>query len=166
MQCNLTACADIFGVSLNTIRAWIRKGCPVVSQGKSGKPWVVETSEVRLWREDIVAMDAMGDVESLNFDEAKRQKMAAEAAIAQIQLKQMRRELVLIEDVVDVLGNTAARIRSRLLALKTRLGAQLGLDENQKLGLERGIDECLAELSEGVGAFVDEGAAGESAAAA
>ncbi len=43
--------AKAFGVSLTTIGAWIRKGCPYVEDGGNGKPWKFRLSDVAHWRE-------------------------------------------------------------------------------------------------------------------
>jgi len=37
--------ADVFGVSLPTVDAWVRQGCPSDQQGGRGREWVFDTAD-------------------------------------------------------------------------------------------------------------------------
>jgi|GEM_PF-1918264 len=50
---NRTQLAETFGVSLPTIDAWIRKGCPYVEKGGNGKAWQFRLQDVARWREKM-----------------------------------------------------------------------------------------------------------------
>lgn len=50
---NRAQLAETFGVSLPTVDAWIRKGCPYVQKGGNGKPWQFRIQEVVRWREKM-----------------------------------------------------------------------------------------------------------------
>ena len=44
-QVTRQALADVFGVSLPTIDAWVRKGCPFVEKGGRGQEWQFNTAQ-------------------------------------------------------------------------------------------------------------------------
>ena len=48
-QVTRQALADVFGVSLPTIDAWVRKGCPFVEKGGRGQEWQFNTAQVSKW---------------------------------------------------------------------------------------------------------------------
>jgi phage terminase Nu1 subunit (DNA packaging protein) len=47
---NRAELASLFEVSLPTVDAWVRKGCPVVERGGRGREWKFHFSEVFNWR--------------------------------------------------------------------------------------------------------------------
>lgn len=159
--------AKCLGVSLPTVTSWVRKGCPYVEKGSKARPWIFNTASVIAWREDQAALNAVGDTASLDIDEARRRKLAAEAAMVELDLSKRRGEVIEIEEVAGVVGDDYANVRAKLLALPTKLAPQLiGIEdpaECQAL-IERGVAEALEELtadgiySSDVPDFEDQGA--------
>ena len=47
---NRAELATLFEVSLPTVDAWVRKGCPVVERGGRGREWKFHFAEVFNWR--------------------------------------------------------------------------------------------------------------------
>lgn len=41
---------DIIGVSLPTIRSWLKKGLPYVQAGSNGKEWIFDPPNAIQWR--------------------------------------------------------------------------------------------------------------------
>ena len=150
MELSKADLARMYGVSLPCIGQWIGKGCPFVSKGGPGKQWVFNSADVLAWREDQVAQQAMGDTRSLDIEEARRRKMAAEAALVELDLAKRRGEVIEIEEVAGVVGDDYANVRAKLLALPTKLAPQLigaeDLAECKSL-IERGVAEALEELT-------------------
>jgi phage terminase Nu1 subunit (DNA packaging protein) len=166
--------AELLGVSTVAIGQWVAKGCPFVQKGGQGKSWVFDVPEVVAWRERQVAQQAVGDTKSLDLDEARRRKLAAEAAMSELDLAKRKGELIEIEEVAAVVGDDYANVRAKLLSLPTKLGPQLiGVEEPaeaMKL-VERAVTEALEELTaDGIYGSPEEGAeepeAGEPQAAA
>lgn len=52
---NRVEIANRCGVSLPTIDAWVRKGCPYVSRGSKGREWKFDVSAVFVWKALYVA---------------------------------------------------------------------------------------------------------------
>ena len=149
-EVNQTGLADTFGVSLPTVRAWVRRGCPVVQRGAKGKQWVFNTADVAQWREDEAAAAAVGDTSKMDMDEARRRNEAAKAAMAELDLAKRRGELIEIEAVAEHVGEEYSRLRAKLLALPVKLAPMLenaeSLQERREI-IEDAIVECLAELT-------------------
>lgn len=142
--------AQYVGVSLTTITNWVRQGCPYVTKGAKGRAWTFNSAEVMTWREEKIAQNAVGDTASLDIEEARRRKLAAEAAMVELDLAKRRGEVIEIEEVAGVVGDDYANVRAKLLSLPTKLAPQLiGIDdpaECQAL-IERGVAEALEELT-------------------
>ncbi len=60
-QVNQAELADIFGVSVVTIRTWERRGCPIVSKGRKGAAAQYNTADVAKCREQQAAAAAEGE---------------------------------------------------------------------------------------------------------
>ena len=173
-EVNKSALAETFGVSLPTVNAWVRRGCPVVQKGSKSRQWLFNTAEVAAWREDEAAAAAVGDTAKMDMDEDRRRNEAAKAAMSELDLAKRRGELIEIESVAEYVGEEYSRIRAKLLALPVKIAPMLETTETlqqRREIIEDGISECLAELSadDELGAESEEGAesdeAGEAATA-
>jgi len=141
--------AALMGVSSVTIGQWVSKGCPYVQKGAAGKAWVFDVPEVVGWREQQVALQAVGDTKSLDIDEARRRKLAAEAALSELDLAVRKGELVEIESVASAVAEEYANVRAKLLGLPTKVAPQaIGITETAELQslLESVVTEALEEL--------------------
>lgn len=144
-----TACA-IIGKSANTLKGWFRRGCPVVQEGTQNKEWQISIPAVFDWRAEQAATDAIGDTVSLDLEEAKRRKLAAEAALAELELAKEQNKVVEIDQVARVVGEEYANCRARLLAIPSKLAPLLdatpGINAKRDL-IEQAITEALDELT-------------------
>jgi phage terminase Nu1 subunit (DNA packaging protein) len=159
--------AQLMGVSSVTIGQWVSKGCPYVQKGALGKSWVFDVPEVVSWREEQVALQAVGDTKSLDIEEARRRKVAAEAALTELDLAKRKGELVEIEDVAQSVGEDYANLRAKLLSLPVKLAPQAaGISDAAELQdlAESLVHEALEELvSDGIYAGAAQGAGGTEA---
>jgi phage terminase Nu1 subunit (DNA packaging protein) len=159
---NRSDLASVFGVSLPTINAWVKRGCPVVQRGRKGKPWEFDTADVANWREQQAAEAAVGDTSKLDIDEAKRRKEAADAALKELELARLRNEVVSVSLIADVIGDQFSTCRARLLALPAKAAPLvIGHEDLSQVRdiLEQQVRDALAELS-----GYDGDAAGDDAA--
>lgn len=117
--------ADVFGMSLPTVDAWLRAGCPFDQRGASGKEWIFDTADVARWREQRAADEAAGtDVQ----DEAalKKRKLRAETMTAELVLLKERGLVAPLDQVERVLTRVLAEVQSNMRgSLIVRLAAQL-----------------------------------------
>lgn len=155
--------AALLGVHRNTVLAWVARGCPVHERGSSGRgnEHRFDLAAVVRWREDEAARAATGNTEGIDLDAARLRKVAAEAALTELEVAKKRGQLVEIEAVATVVGEQFAAVRARLLSLPTKLApllaASTDLNEVQVL-LQQGVNEALSELSgDGITGAVGEG---------
>lgn len=90
------------------------------------------------------------DTEYLTYDEARTRKVAAEAAIAELELAKVRNELALVGDVVKAWDDVLSAMKAKLLALPTKMGPILAAETDAAViqkKLEEQIRDCLDELA-------------------
>jgi phage terminase Nu1 subunit (DNA packaging protein) len=149
-EVGLHEAAAILGKSVVTLKSWFNLGCPVIERGGKSKKWRIYPAAVIAWREDKIAQDAVGDTQSLDYEEARRREMAAKAALLELDLAQRRGQLVEVEHIADLVGEEYANVRARILGLPTRLAPQVaGVSSLPELRaiIEAGITEVLEELT-------------------
>lgn len=151
---NQSGLARVFGVHRNTIAAWVRNGCPVVTEGgkKRGRDWAFDTAAVAQWREDLAKADAIGDTDHATTDELERRKLAAETAVKEMDAATKRGELGSIEDFERQVENLVVEIRQKMLQVPARASKMVrGLDS------EAEIKEILAdEITQALTSLADE----------
>jgi phage terminase Nu1 subunit (DNA packaging protein) len=129
---NRAELAEVFGVSLPTVDAWIRAGCPFDQRGTSGKPWIFDTADVLRWREERAAQEASGgDVQD---EEALRlRKLKAETLVAELELAQKKALVAPLDQMERALTRAFAEVQCQLRGpLITRLVTQLIGETDQR----------------------------------
>lgn len=156
--------ATLVGVSLVTIDAYVRRGMPFVQRGSKGKEWQFDSAAVIEWlrQQDVEA--ALGDVSKLNYDEARRRSMAAQAGLQEYELARIRRTMISVDEVEDLVSDEYGAVRSRLYSIPPRLGPICegkSADEITRLAREE-ITDALTELTaDGIGGGDDAGEPGD-----
>lgn len=153
---NRSELAEIFGCSVATIDANVRRGMPYVrrSAGRGGgvAGWLFDTAPCIAWREERRAALAASVGDSTELTEARRRLVVAQAALEEIKLDELRGEVVRVDVVAEVLGETLAAVRSRVLSLETKLPPQIPACRNRSAArklVQTATHEVLAELSDG-----------------
>lgn len=151
---NRATLAGILARSPATIDAMVRAGCPQISRGEGKGESEFNTAEVIKWllARERDAARAEFDPEKAGANEGRRRFTVAAAELKELQLAKMRKSMVLVEDVVPIVEDELARVRSRLLAIAGRVMAAGPMDS---FALEKAItDEVVAALSELSGPYV------------
>lgn len=118
--------AMIMGCNTLTIKAWVNKGMPCVKKSTGpGKVSQYNTADCIRWREKLMAQQALGDNRSMEMDEAKRRKAAAEAASAEIDLEVKRGALVSVDEVGAVVETEYSTIRANFMAMPGEIAPEL-----------------------------------------
>jgi phage terminase Nu1 subunit (DNA packaging protein) len=130
------------------------KGAPKHGHGKDA---FFEWDEIFTWflayRLDLAVQKAcpkLDKEDSANLNEAVERRAIAEAALAELKLSRERGEVIAVSDVEKTVGNANANVRTRLLAIPSKLAAQIaGVSSKPKVKamLEKEIIETLAELA-------------------
>lgn len=142
--------AEIFGVTRESIRKWADLGMPTHKGPRGTNAYL--PSEVIRWREERAERIAIESVQGTDIDEAKRRKMAAEAALAEIALAKARSEVVELNLIGEQLGSALSKCRAKFLALGAGIVPRLQLAADAK-EMKRIVDEAvlaaLEEISDG-----------------
>lgn len=105
--------ADVFGMSLPTVDAWVRSGCPYDQKGERGKEWIFDTADVVRWREQIARDDAGG--QDVQDDAAlKRRKLANDVRMGDLEFFERSGQLASIDVVERVWARMLAELQSNL----------------------------------------------------
>ena len=88
-KANKAGLAAFFGVSLPTVDAWIRRGCPVLQEGATGVPWVFDLLAIADWRAERKPalphdIELMSPRERLDFVRAERERLRLETDQGQL----------------------------------------------------------------------------------
>jgi len=143
--------ATLLDVNVNTIATWVTRGCPYVQKGHKGKPWLFNVATVVQWKEQQARDSVIGNNDAVDLDEARRRKVSAEAAIAELNLQQLRGELIEVEAVAQAVADEYSNVRQRLLAMPTKLAPQVipvdSIPEAEAL-IQEFIHEAIEELTQ------------------
>ena len=85
---------------------------------------------------------------SMQLEEARLRKTAAEARLAELELGRQSAEVIAVVDADELVGGHYAAVRQRLRAIPARLAGQLAVPEPAAARhvLQQAIEEVLAEL--------------------
>ena len=96
IEFTLQKMAVVFGVDQRTVRKWIDQGIP--SRKDSHGHWVLNSAETAAWLKGRERVAALGEVCSLDIQEARKRKIAAEARIAEVAAAEREGAVVAIAD--------------------------------------------------------------------
>mgnify|MGYP003154446415 CR=1 FL=1 len=89
----------------------------------------------------------------VSLDEARQRKLAAEAEMAEIELAKARADVVRVGDVAKQWETILGDVRTRFLALPTKLAPLVAVEDQQKTVeelIEDGINNALGQLAKGI----------------
>lgn len=135
--------ANMMGVSVSAVNAYISEGMPCAVPSVGGKQSLYDPVEANKWLDQRLS----GGDASMN--ELKKRKLQIDIDLAEITLSKERGELVEVEEVAKQIADAFTRVRGKLLALPTKTsGLVLGLPtqrDTQEV-LDNAIREALDEL--------------------
>jgi hypothetical protein len=149
MIVNKTQLADVIGRSEEWItQAQKDQTFPVLERNRSRAGNRYETQDVIRWMNQREVQDLVGD--NINIEEAKRRKLAAEAALAETELAQVQGKLLDAEEAAKQWAELIANCRAKLLAIPAKASGEIFAAESLvevKTILKKMIIEALNELS-------------------
>ena len=140
------------GRSPTTIKGWITRSGEsfVVERAAPGRPCQIDFPAMLRWREDQL-IAAEGDGSKLDYEEARRRKVAADALLAEQKAAMFAGELIPKTEIVVMIQGMFGHCRARLLAIPTKLAPTIylcGSVTEVKEKITEAIYEALQELSE------------------
>jgi phage terminase Nu1 subunit (DNA packaging protein) len=145
--------SEVMGVAAPTISHWIKRGCPYVEEGSKSKQWVFNTADVIDWRMDRLRSqyeDPEREANVIDYNEARRKRMAAEAELAELQLARERSQVVSIDVVELQWTNLLGAAKSQILAVPHKMAHRFVAMRNAKRieNLMRAeLNQALTDLS-------------------
>lgn len=130
--------AGWFEVSLPTVEAWVRKGCPVVQRGSRGVPWVFDLLDVAKWR---YARDVQAEPEGVVIptDPESRDKWYA-SELKRLQYEAKTGQLLEAEEVRHTWSSMLKAIMLKLDTLQDVVERDAGLTPEQAQVIQEAID--------------------------
>lgn len=124
MIVNRQELSQAMGISLPTVDRWIRDGCPVKQRGAKGVAWEFNLPDIVAWWGERQRQAAAGDAPT-DIEDAKRRKIAAEAALAELELAKAKSEVAPIRDFERAQAAAFAAIRANVMNVPQRVVIQL-----------------------------------------
>lgn len=160
--------AAALSTTVNTLGKWIKNdGMPVAQSGGLGRPYIMRLSHCYAWKK---ARDAELDLRSrhnkdqisrlqaeflglevddpLSLMTPKQRRELADADIAYSRAKQLRRQLVRLEDVVDLIESLFSAMRDGIEAMPDRLERELSLRPEEVAVVQRVGSDVLTAMAE------------------
>jgi phage terminase Nu1 subunit (DNA packaging protein) len=142
--------AEVFGISLPTVDAWRRAGCPYVVKGGSGKEWAFDTADVAEWREQRARDEAAGN-EIQDEAALRKRKLIADTKIVELEALAKMGELAPVADMERALTRVMAEMQTKLRgAFVVRCVSQLLGEQDErkfKAVLLAEVDSALEVLA-------------------
>src|ERR1043165_7652711 len=144
--------AGLLGVTRQTVDRWMKQGCPFGEKADRdrGREWALSLPAVCEWREKRAVEQAIGDTSSLDIEEARRRKIAAEAALCELELSKQRGEVVSLSVVANVIGDQLSACKAKLLSIPSKVSplvATTGDVQECRDLLDSAVREALDEIT-------------------
>lgn len=156
---NRTELAAIMGVSLPTVDAWVRAGCPIVSKGSRGVSSSFNTAEVTKWLRDSARDEGAGAVQA-DENALRQRRLKAETEKAELELAKAKGDVAPISEFEKASARMDAIIRQNMQNIPQRVVTQLIGETNEarfKSVLMAEIRLALESAAEGEFDLDDEG---------
>lgn len=118
---NRSELAQLFGCSVMSIDAWVRKGMPYVQKGGRGVAWEYDTAACIAWSNEQAMISAIGDTSQIEIDELRRRKLCAEMIIVELEAAAAKGEVIAVGDFDKLISPMVVAYRSMLLTLPSKL---------------------------------------------
>lgn len=151
MEVTIHEAAQIHDCTVQTIRDWMRAGMPVKQRAeKGGQKHILCTVQINQWLMERELKKRFGNIDLMTADEAKRKKLTAEAALAELDLAKKTGQVVDLDVIERQLANKFANLRSIIRRIPDRVVMRLvGLKDETEIKeiLLSEIDAALVILS-------------------
>jgi terminase small subunit / prophage DNA-packing protein len=149
---NKVELSEILGISLKAVDMMIRQGMPVKERGigGAGGGFKIDVSEAVKWQVESAAKDVSDRLDAVNIDEARLRKIAAEAALAELDLALKRGDAVSLAGVAKRWEGMVTAFKYRCLAIPAKLAPALVAETDLVVArgmLEPEIHEALDALT-------------------
>lgn len=142
---NKSELAEFFGVSVQAVDGWCRRGCPAVRRGAPGKPWVFDALEVARWKYEQNETPGGVDPDAMPPQDRKAW-YDSEAKRRDLQVKD--RELIPAPEVEQAVATAFAAISQGLLSLPDNIERRTGCAPEVIEAVEHVLHAEMVSLAE------------------
>ena len=138
--------AGAFKVSLPTVDAWVRSGCPFVRQGSRGHAWTFNLADVIAWRFSHVSNSEAG-----SLVQAQTRRTLIDCEHRELRLKRDRAELVSIDIIIHEWTKLLQVFKTKIRNIPRKLSPFLATETDAirvEAMLSKEVDEALEELGD------------------
>lgn len=146
VELNQTQMAQVFGVTVRTIRRWEKEGLPA---RRDGSQKLYPLALAIRWERERAVEAALKEVEITDVDAVRLRKLEAEAESKELDLQQKRGELVPIDQVETLLREALESVDSLLRHAPSRFAPKLAKAAELPIKRARTILEDVIELVRG-----------------
>ncbi len=127
---------------------------PYEQRGKPGTPWRFNRNELLRWWGEY--QERATSPNAKKHGDHRERKAAAEAEMAEIQLAQIKRELIPVAEIMPPIERRLTVLRQQLLAVPSKLGPVCNPSDPDlaRKTLDEGIRQLLDEFSTGLEAEI------------
>lgn len=144
-KANKALLAEWFGVSIATVDAWVRRGCPSVQRGEKGRPWIFDLKEVAAWRFGVYERGQpdgfdpgrMDPKDRLDYYRSERERL---------KMEQETGDLIPAVEVERVAAEVLKSIAQTLDTLPDVLERDAGISPDAVLVVQRVIDAARESM--------------------
>ena len=145
---NRTGLSDVFGVALNTIDSWIKRGCPVVQKGGGrGQEWKFNTADVGKWLRADAAAEAKGTKDA-TVDELKRRESLAKTEMAELELAKAKSEVAPVAEFEKVWAMAMGQLRQNIMNVPQRVVLTLLGETDETVFKQKLREELILALEQ------------------
>src|ERR1041384_2480644 len=149
---SLTETEELLGVSKNTVKGWVRRGCPIPERGAKLTAWKIDLGLLLEWRVNNSVTEALTtDTADVGIQEARRRRLMALAEQSEIDLALRRGDAVSIKDVGEIWKSLVLAFRAKMLAMPHKFAPELAAEANPRavyVTLQDAIYDALNELAD------------------
>lgn len=150
--------ARFFGVSMNTVGDWIRRGAPFIEKGTGRKtPWVFDALEVAEWWQDQKS-GARSQATPDHFNDPgnmtpQDRKAWFESESKRLALDESLRQLIPVAEVEQVIATSFAAVAQGLQGLPDTVERRTGCDPSLVLAIQEVIEAEMDSLADKLSAL-------------
>jgi phage terminase Nu1 subunit (DNA packaging protein) len=150
--------ARFFGVSMNTVGDWIRRGMPYIEKGTGRRvPWVIDALEVAEWwleqRSGARSQSVPDPANNVNMMTPQDRKAWYESEAKRLALDEQSRQLIPVAEVEQVIATSFAAIAQGLQGLPDTVERRTGCDPSLVQAIQEVVEAEMDSLADKLSAL-------------
>lgn len=164
-QVNAKELADILGMTRHTVVEYATKrGMPYVQAAdrNAGTPWLFDTAQIFDWHREQAIQESLqysgvaSGPDEIPKEEADRRKAVAQAALAEVELDEVKRTVVKVDDVAGIVAAEYAEVRSVLMNVPAKVAPTCAA-YTKATEIQDEIERAIADALDGMRYDTDAG---------